>query len=299
MRSLSLGSEAMRVRNGRQRKAEHGPDATIQGVRWPAFAALCVVGVTGFSEGTLSRALHAVPQPRSPERLRVRVVRSFPHDPGAFTQGLVFHEGKLYESTGLAGRSSLRRVNLQTGAVEAKVQLESKLFGEGLALVGGDLFQLTWKDQRAIVWDLTTFQRKREYGYEGEGWGLCFDGKSLVMSDGSDRLVRRDPRSFEKTGELLVRSGPTPVTQLNELECVGGAVYANIWQQDTIARIDSRSGEVTGWIDAAGLLKPEESRADGVLNGIAYLPGSGRFIVTGKLWPRAFEVEFVPSAGRS
>lgn len=226
------------------------------------------------------------------------MIRSFEHDPGAFTQGLLFHEGKLYESTGLAGHSSLRRLNLQTGAVEVKVPLESTLFGEGLARVDGLLYQLTWKEQRALVWDLATFKRKQEFGYEGEGWGLCFDGKSLVMSDGSDRLARRDPRTFEKIGELAVRSGGAPVVNLNELECVGDAVYANIWQQPHIARIDARTGDVTGWIDAAGLLTPEEYRAADVLNGIAHLQGSSRFIITGKRWPRAFEVEFAPVSPR-
>ena len=249
--------------------------------------------------GALLLALVAVPAVGSaPERLRVRVIRTFEHDPGAFTQGLLFHEGKLYESTGLNGHSSLRRVNLRTGAVETNVPLESTLFGEGLARVGGQLYQLTWREHRAIVWDLVTFKREREFGYEGEGWGLCFDGKSLIMSDGTDRLVRRDPRTFEKTGELSVRDGATPVERLNELECVGGVIYANIWQQPTIARIDAQTGSVTGWIDAAGLLTPEEYRAADVLNGIAYLPGSSRFILTGKLWPRAFEVEFAPVAPR-
>jgi len=235
-------------------------------------------------------------EPRAPERLRVRVIRTFDHDPRAFTQGLLFHEGKLYESTGLVGFSSLRRVNPKTGAVEAKVPLEAALFGEGLARVGGQLYQLTWKEQRALVWDLESFKKEREFGYEGEGWGLCFDGKSLLMSDGSDRLVRRDPRTFEKTGELLVHSAGAPVDNLNELECVGDVVYANIWMKPLIARIDARTGEVTGWIDAARLLTPEEYRDADVLNGIAHLPGSSRFIITGKRWPRYFEVEFAPAA---
>lgn len=233
---------------------------------------------------------------KEPERLRVRVIRSFAHDPGAFTQGLLFHEGKLYESTGLLGHSSLRRVDPKTGVVEKKVPLESTLFGEGLARVDGRLYQLTWKEQRALVWDLASLEREKEFGYAGEGWGLCFDGKSLIMSDGSDRLVRRDPRTFEKTSELAVRSRGAPVVNLNELECVGGVVYANIWMQPTIARIDAATGNVTGWIHAGGLLKPEEYQAADVLNGIAHLPNSDRFIITGKRWPRAFEVEFVPAS---
>jgi glutamine cyclotransferase len=240
-------------------------------------------------------AAFASDAPRAPEALKVRVLRTFPHDAGAYTQGLLIHQGKLYESTGLYGHSSLRRVNLQTGAVETKVPLESALFAEGLARVGNQLYQLSWKEQRAILWDLATFKREREFGYEGEGWGLCFDGKGLVMSDGSARLTRRDAKTFEKTGEVTVRSGGMPVENLNELECVDNLVYANVWQKHVIARIDAKSGDVTGWIDASGLLKPEEYQAAEVLNGIAQVPGTSRFIITGKRWPRYFEVEFVPA----
>jgi glutamine cyclotransferase len=234
--------------------------------------------------------------PPPPESLRVRVIRSFPHDPRAFTQGLVFHAGRLYESTGLVGRSSLRRVDPTTGAVEATVELERTLFGEGLALVDRRLVQLTWKDGRALRWSLDRLQPEGEFQYGGEGWGLCFDGRQLVMSDGSDRLVRRDPTTFEPRGVISVRSPSGPVDRLNELECVGDTVYANIWTTSRIARIDARTGDVTAWIDAAGLLTPEEARHVDVLNGIASLPSPGRFVVTGKLWPRAFEVEFVPRA---
>jgi glutaminyl-peptide cyclotransferase len=231
----------------------------------------------------------------APERLRVRVMRTFNHDATAYTQGLLLHEGKLYESTGLYGRSSLRRLDFKTGAVEKKVPLESALFGEGLARVDGRLFQITWKEQRAIVWNMASFEREKEFGYEGEGWGLCFDGKSLVMSDGSPRLTRRDPKTFEKTSELIVRSAGVPVEKLNELECVGGAVYANIWFEHTIVKIDAATGNVTAWIDASGLLTPEQYKAADVLNGIAHVPGTDRFVITGKNWPRSFEVEFVPA----
>jgi glutaminyl-peptide cyclotransferase len=231
----------------------------------------------------------------APERLRVRVLRTFPHDPGAFTQGLLLHEGKLYESTGMYGHSSLRRLDPRTGAVEKKVPLESRLFGEGLARVDGRLYQITWKEQRALVWDLATLERKSEFGYEGEGWGLCYDGRSLVMSDGSSRLVWRDPATFQKTAERVVKSGGRPVEKLNELECVGGAIYANIWFEPTIARIDAASGDVTAWIDASGLLTPQQYQAADVLNGIAHVPGTDRFIITGKYWPKSFEVEFVPA----
>ena len=234
------------------------------------------------------------PSPSGPESLRVKVVRSFPHDPGAFTQGLIFHEGKLYESTGLVGRSSLRRVDPATGTVEAQTAVDPSLFAEGLALADGRLVQLTWREGRALLWDLERLTVQGEFRYEGEGWGLCYDGRQLVMSDGSNRLVRRDVRTFDPIGEIAVRSPEGPVYQLNELECVGDAIYANVWQTSRIARIDARTGDVTAWIEAAGLLTAEEAAHADVLNGIAHLP-SGRFVLTGKLWPRAFEVEFVPA----
>src|SRR5262245_16370842 len=161
------------------------------------------------------------PPPAAPEALRVKIVRSFPHDPGAFTQGLIFHEGKLYESTGLVGRSSLRRVDPATGTVEAQVPVDPSLFAEGLAAADGRLVQLTWQEGRALIWDLARLTPLGEFRYEGEGWGLCYDGRHLIMSDGSSRLVRRDVRTFDPVGEISVRSPTGPVYQLNELECVG------------------------------------------------------------------------------
>jgi glutamine cyclotransferase len=251
----------------------------------------------GLAAALLARSPHA--EPRAPEFLRVKVVRSFPHDPGAFTQGLVFHAGWLYESTGLSGRSSLRRVDPASGRVEAQVPLPAPLFGEGLAETDGRLVQLTWTDGRAFVWNADSLTLEGEWTYAGQGWGLCSTGSDLLMSDGSDRLARRDPRTFAVVGSVSVRSPAGPVYRLNELECVGETVYANIWQTSRIARIDARTGHVTAWIDAAGLLTEDEASAADVLNGIAYLPSSGRFVVTGKLWPRAFEVEFVSRTGRS
>jgi len=231
--------------------------------------------------------------PRVPQSLRIRVLRSFPHDPGAFTQGLLFHAGKLYESTGLLGRSSLRRLDLATGAVEAKVALDRALFGEGLAEDGGRLVQLTWTSGRALLWSLDGFRPAGEWTYAGEGWGLCSDGRRFIMSDGSDVLTFRDRRTFAAEGTLPVRDDAGPVVRLNELECVGDAVYANVWQTSRIARIDVRTGDVTAWIEAGGLLGEAQARGADVLNGIAALPSPGRFVVTGKLWPLAFEVEFV------
>lgn len=231
------------------------------------------------------------------ERLRVQVVSIRPHDPEAYTQGLVLDRGKLYESTGLYGVSSLREVDPQTGEVKRRVNLPQSFFAEGLALVGERLIQLTWQEGSAFVYDSARFERTAEHRYQGEGWGLCHDGQRLVMSDGSDRLTFRDPQTFAPTGEVRVTAAGRPVHLLNELECVDGVVYANVWQTDDILRIDPGTGKVTAVIDASGLLTPgEASRAD-VLNGIAWDPAARTFLITGKLWPKMFEVRFVP-AGR-
>ena len=271
-------------------KAECGVDSTR------LTRMLVVVAIAGVVMAVLVR-WPAPPSPAPPESLRVKVIRSFFHDPGAFTQGLVFHAGRLYESTGLAGQSSLRRVDLATGAVEAQVPLDPPLFGEGLAVAEGRLVQLTWREGRALLWSVDRLAPEGEFQYAGEGWGLCFDGRQLVMSDGSDRLVWRDVRTFQPVGAISVRSSSGPVYRLNELECVGDTIYANVWQTSRIARIDARTGDVTAWIEAAGLLTGAEARRANDLNGIAHLPSSGHFVLTGKLWPRAFEVEFVARKG--
>ncbi len=225
----------------------------------------------------------------------MRVLESHPHDPGAFTQGLLFHGGKLYESTGLYGHSSLRRVDLESGEVEQRVDNDEALFAEGLALVDDVLYQLTWREGKVILWDADGFEKLREIDYTGEGWGLCYDGHRLIMTSGNDRLQFRDPETFEKTGEVRVTRGGRRVRHLNELECVDGLVYANVWMDDHIARIDPETGEVTGWIDAHGLLSREDRTGqEDVLNGIAYLPGSHRFLLTGKRWSKTYEVVFEP-----
>jgi glutaminyl-peptide cyclotransferase len=229
-----------------------------------------------------------------PEDLMLRVVESRPHDPEAFTQGLVFHDGHLYESTGLRGQSTLRRVNVETGEVERQVELDEQYFAEGLAVVDDRLIQLTWRAGVALVYDIDTLEKIDEHEYTGEGWGLCYDGERLVMTSGNDRLQFRDPQTFEKLGEVRVARAGRPLRRLNELECVDGVVYANVWMDDHIARIDPETGRVTAWIDAGDLL-PRDARHGGedVLNGIAYLPDSGHFLLTGKNWSRIFEVELV------
>jgi len=226
------------------------------------------------------------------ESLSVNVHRAFPHDTSAYTQGLLWWDGRLYESTGQYGQSDLRRIDPATGVVEQELDISPAYFGEGLARVDDRLIMLTWKAQRAFVFGLERFDEQRTFRYEGEGWGLCNDGSRLVMSNGSNRLAFRDLRTFEVLGDVPVTLRGFPLTQLNELECVGGAVYANVYQTDFLVRIDPDTGRVTHYIDAAGLLTREEARGVDVLNGIAFDPGAETFYITGKLWPKMFEVTF-------
>ena len=234
--------------------------------------------------------------PAPPERLKVQIVSVRLHDPEAFTQGLLLHGGSLYESAGNYGKSSLREVDPKTGAVKRKVAVPAEYFAEGLALVDDRLIQITWKEEKALIYDRADFKPVGELRYDGEGWGLCWDGARIVMSDGSDRLTFRDPKTFATLSTLNVTREGKPVPELNELECVDGLVYANVWQTDEILRIDPKDGRVTAVIDAAGLLTPEERQKADVLNGIAWDPAAKTFLITGKLWPKMFEVRFVPAA---
>jgi glutaminyl-peptide cyclotransferase len=237
--------------------------------------------------------------PKPPERLKVKVLATHPHDPQAYTQGLLWHEGKLYESAGQYGASSLREVNPATGEVLRFVPVDPSIFAEGLALVGDRLIQLSWKEDKAFVYGLAKLDPRGTFDYTGEGWGLCYDGKKLIMSDGSDRLTFRDPNTFTPVGGVNVSDDSGPVLNLNELECVDGAVYANVWQTDRILRIDPESGRVAAEIDASGLLgllsSAERAKAE-VLNGIAWRPDTKTFYITGKYWPKMFEVQFVPTS---
>ena len=237
------------------------------------------------------------PEAAAPERFEARVLARYPHDPSAFTQGLLWYRGRLFESTGLYQQSSVREVELRSGKVLQKEALEGSVFAEGLARVGKNLIQLSWQNGRAFLWEMRPFRRIKEFAYEGEGWGLCYDGRQLIMSDGSDMLSIRDPETFALRERIPVRLAGRPLRRLNELECVKGEVYANIWQSSWIARIDAKRGEVKALIDASGLLSEEESRGTDVLNGIAEREG-GRFLLTGKYWPKVFEVEFL-SSGRA
>jgi glutamine cyclotransferase len=229
------------------------------------------------------------------ERLRPTVLAELPHDTDAFTQGLeLAPDGTLYEGTGLAGRSRLRELDAATGEVRREVPLPGRLFGEGITVVDDRIWQLTWQDGVALEWDRAGLTLLRQVPIDGEGWGLCRDGDRLVRSDGTDRLRFHDPGSFAETGSVAVTLDGEPVTEINELECVGGQVWANIWQTDRIVRIDPGDGRVTAVVDAAGLLD-DQRRADAdVLNGIAAL-GGDEYLVTGKLWPAAFRVRFTPA----
>ena len=233
--------------------------------------------------------------PPAAEQLEVRVLHRYPHDPMAFTQGLLWHDGHIFESTGLYGESSLRRVDLETGEVLERRSLDRGLFAEGLARIGDQLTQLTWRANQAHVWTVDGFHHERQLRYEGEGWGLCHNGEHLVMSDGSERLSFRQPESFRVDHVVRVRDADGFVEDLNELECVDGAIWANVWQTDRIIRIDPATGRVTASVDASGLLDATEALGSDVLNGIAWIPEREHFVITGKQWPWLFEVEFVPA----
>jgi len=219
------------------------------------------------------------------------VVRRFPHDPSAYTQGLLYSGGVLFESTGLYEHSQVRRVELTTGRVLTSVSLPADHFGEGLALLGGRLYQLTWKEQVGYVYNATTLARVDSFTYRGQGWGLTTDGSSLIMSDGTATLRFLDPSSYRVHREVTVRDGGSPLLWINELEYARGELFANIYQSDWIVRIDPGTGQVREWLDLAGLLpRRERTPSTDVLNGIAYDQDTGNLLVTGKRWPALYEL---------
>ena len=226
------------------------------------------------------------------------VLRRFPHDTLAYTQGLIYVNGQLYESTGQLGRSQLRRVDLETGEVLAAVSLPNDRFGEGLALLGDKLYQLTWQTNVGYVYEAETLALVDSFAYEGEGWGLATDGSSLIMTDGTANLRYLDPETFEVTQELTINDQGSSLTHVNELEYIDGDLYANIYQSDRVVRIDASTGTVEAWFNLRGLLPDEErSRRTDVLNGIAYNEETGNLLVTGKFWPALFEIRLVEPEG--
>ncbi len=263
-------------------------------------AAVLATTVAALTTGVLTAcADRPVADPGPPaEELRVEVVATRPHDPAAFTQGLEISDGELLEGTGREGRSYLSARALDTGAERTRVPVPDEMFGEGITVAGDTVWQLTWKDGVAIARDRDTLAPRDLVDYDGQGWGLCADGNRLVMSDGSSTLTFRDPVTFDVLGTATVRANGREVDNLNELECAeDGSVYANVWKTDRIVRIDPDSGRVTATVDAGALrdeLTDEQREGIDVLNGIAQVPGTDRFLVTGKYWPTMFEVRFVP-----
>jgi glutamine cyclotransferase len=249
----------------------------------------------------LTCSLCLAQQPSStPRNYGYRIVKTYPHDPSAYTQGLIYVDGALYESTGLQGRSTLRKVDLETGRALQQYAVLSEYFAEGLTSWGADLIQLTYQSQTGFVYERATLKLKSSFPYTGEGWGLTHDGKRLIMSDGTSTLRFLDPVTFREVGRLAVRDRGQPVKDLNELEYMQGEIYANVWHTDRIARISPTTGNVTGWIDLKSLLKPGDIATalalpgEAVLNGIAYDAAKDRLFVTGKFWPRLFEIKLVP-----
>ena len=229
--------------------------------------------------------------------LTYKVVNTYPHDRGAFTEGLVLDGGVLYEGTGLNGQSSLRRVDLESGQVLQSVALDPKYFGEGITVWDEQIVQLTWKSRVGFVYDKVSFKLLKSFRYPSEGWGLTHDDKSLIMSDGTPAIHFLDPVTFQETKRITVTDQGQPVLNLNELEYVGGEILANVWQTDRIVRISPENGQVIGWIDLSGLLsQADRQQPVDVLNGIAYDAGYDRLFVTGKLWPKLFEIRLIPSS---
>jgi glutamine cyclotransferase len=267
---------------------------SLSWMRSPAVAAAILALATACSQGPAQARSH-VPVDS------YRVVASYPHDPGAFTQGLIYKDGFLYESTGLYGQSSVRKVELDTGRVLHKTDLPASVFGEGMTDRGQQLLVLTWTSGVGYVLNLPGFDQAGSFAYPGEGWGLTRSAQALYMSDGSSQIRVLDPATLKERSRIDVSDEGRPIDQLNELEWVKGELYANVWQTDRIARIDPKTGHVLGWIDLSGLLREHgrPHRGVDVLNGIAYDAARDRLFVTGKLWPDLFEIQRVPAAKRA
>ena len=248
-------------------------------------------------------ACSASPAPQAtaagPVTYSYQVENVFPHDRTAFTQGLVFHAGRLFESTGNFGQSTIREVRIENGEVLRSVSLPADIFGEGLAEWGNELISITWRHGVGYRWDRDTFRKTAEFRYPGEGWGLTDDGRRLIMSDGTPEIRFLEPTTFRELGRITVTANGQPLRNLNELEWVKGEIFANVWMTNYIARIDPQTGEVKGWIDLSRLVDSVERRTpDDVLNGIAYDEAGDRLFVTGKNWPSLFQIRIAPPPGR-
>jgi glutaminyl-peptide cyclotransferase len=249
-----------------------------------ALAAAALWGATGFEYPL-------------PQEYGYRVLNVYPHDPAAFTEGLEYRNGYLYESTGLVGQSSLRRVELQTGQTIQEIAVPPPYFGEGITVLNQRIVQMTWQSQIGFIYNQSTFTMQSTFNYPGQGWGLANDGKRIFMSDGTSQIRVWDATTLAETQRITVHDGIHPVTMVNELEAVNGVIYANIWMTNSVAIISPADGLVVGWIDLAGLLTPEEYAQADVLNGIAYDAAGNRLFFTGKLWPKLFHLQLVPKRG--
>jgi glutamine cyclotransferase len=253
-------------------------------------AVLAVSPFAGSKQGATAKPAETV------KSYRYEVLARYPHDAQAFTQGLIYHDGYLYESTGLEGNSSLRKVELNTGKVLKKVDLDPKYFGEGLTIFQGKIYQITWLSGVGFVYDVGTLAKVAEFHYDGEGWGLTHDERSLILSDGSNRLQFLDPKEFKVKRSIEVFYHGKPLSELNELEYINGQIFSNVWHQNLIARIDPATGRLLGIVDLTGLGSGLGLGSEDVLNGIAYVSKTDNLLVTGKRWPFLFRIRLIESS---